>query len=255
MADALACSDPPDPERVRRFQSLVGALLYCATMTRPDIAYAVAMLCRAMSRPTPELEVAAARVLAYLVRNRTLGLRYCPRDDPPIGYSDSDWGVRHSTSGRVFVLNQAAVSWATKKQPSVALSSCEAEIMAASEAAKDAVYIDRFSRELGITAPGADPIDLLVDNKAAIDVAYNPEHHGRVKHVERRHFFIREMVEEGRIRVPFVSTVDNCADFFTKALTGKQFFILRQRIMNLHEGSKDGSVTLRGGVEPHAESA
>jgi hypothetical protein len=153
------------------------------------------------------------------------------------------------------VLNQAAVSWATKKQPSVALSSCEAEIMAASEAAKDAVYIDRFSRELGITAPGADPIDLLVDNKAAIDVAYNPEHHSRVKHVERRHFFIREMVEEGRIRVPFVSTVDNCADFFTKALTGKQFFILRQRIMNLHEGPKDGSVTLRGGVEPHAQSA
>ena len=127
--------------------------------------------------------------------------------------------------------------------------------MAASEAAKDAVYIDKFSRELGITEPGADPIDLMVDNKAAIDVAYNPEHHGQVKHVERRHFFIREMVEEGRIRVPFVSTVDNCADFFTKALTGKQFFNLRQRIMNLHEGSKDGSVTLRGGVEPHAESA
>ena len=58
----------------------------------------------------------------------------------------------------------------------------------------------------------------MVDNKAAIDVAYNPEHHGRVKHVERRHFFIREMVEEGRIRVPFVSTVDNCADFVSTSI-------------------------------------
>ena len=72
-----------------------------------------------------------------------------------------------------------------------------------------------------------------MDNKSAIDVAYNPEHHTRMKHVERRHFFIRELVEEGKIRVPFVRTADNIADFFTKALPPAQFRAMRDVIMNV----------------------
>ena len=129
--------------------------------------------------------------------------------------TDSDWAVKHSTSGAVFVMNMAAVSWSSKKQPSVALSSCEAEIVAASEAGKEAVSLQCLARELGMLS-GDKPIKLHMDNTAGIDVAYNPEHHTRMKHVERRHFFIRELVEEGKIRVPFVRTADNIADFFTK---------------------------------------
>ena len=72
-----------------------------------------------------------------------------------------------------------------------------------------------------------------MDNKAGIDVAYNPEHHTRMKHVDRRHFYVRELVEQHRIRVPFVSTVNNLADFFTKALPPKQFAAMRDRIMNV----------------------
>ena len=72
-----------------------------------------------------------------------------------------------------------------------------------------------------------------MDNKSGIDVAYNPEHHGRMKHVERRHFFIHELVEDHRIRVPFVSTVNNIADFFTKALPERTFVAMRDRIMNV----------------------
>ena len=70
------------------------------------------------------------------------------------------------------------------------------------------------------------------DNKAAINLSYNPEHHERVKHVERRHFFIRECVENGQLTVPYVNTVDNLADFFTKPLQGDHFFTMRDAIMN-----------------------
>ena len=103
--------------------------------------------------------------------------------------------------------------------------------MAASEASKSALYHRAFMEELG--EGSSLPTVLSVDNKATIDLAYNPEHHQRTKHIERRHFFIREVVESGQIVVPFVASADNLADFFTKSLDAKQFFPLRDRIMNV----------------------
>ena len=191
-----------------------------------------------MGKPTPELYQAALRVLAYLYRTRHLGLRYEGRAHSKLaGYSDSDWGVKHSTSGHTFDLGSATISWASKKQPTVALSSCEAEIMAGSEAAKEAIYLSAFLRELGFDVDEPPPLHL--DNKSAIDLSYNPEHHAKTKHIERRHFFIRECVEDGLIRVPFVSTVDNIADFFTKPLPAKQFYRMRDIIMNVPADTKD----------------
>jgi hypothetical protein len=126
--------------------------------------------------------------------------------------------------------NSAAISWGSKRQPSTALSSCEAEIMAASEGAKEAVYISTFLNELGMRDDS--PIVMDVDNKGAIDVAYNPEHHNRMKHVARRHFFVRDLVEEGRLVVPYVKSADNIADMFTKPLPYPAFRALRNRCMN-----------------------
>ena len=103
--------------------------------------------------------------------------------------------------------------------------------MAASEATKEAIYLRHFLEELDEGTPSA--LSLSVDNKAAIDLAYNPEHHQKTKHIERRHFFVREAVESGRLVVPFVASADNLADFFTKALDGPQFFAMRDRIMNV----------------------
>ena len=114
------------------------------------------MLCRDLTRPTPEMYDEALRVLGYLYRTRELGLRYAKSDKPLAGQSDSDWAVRHSTSGWQY--SQAVVSWGSKKQASVALSSCEAEIMAASEAAKEAVYLSRFLAELGLGEHG--PVEM-----------------------------------------------------------------------------------------------
>ena len=224
---------------LKRYQSLVGALLYCATNTRPDIAFAVGMLCRAMSCPTPCLLEAAERVLAYLIRNKHIGLRYSASEHPLYGMTDSDWATRHSTSGWVFMLSSAAISWGSKRQPSIALSSCEAEIIAASEASKEALYLKRFAKELGVTDDA--PLALYGDNQGSIDLAYNPEHHARTKHIDRRHFFIREAVENNEIVVPYVQTDANLADFFTKPLAAKKFFTLRDKIMNVMPCSLDAT--------------
>ena len=234
VLDATSRNATPATQLRAKYMSLVGALLYCATHTRPDIAFAVGMLSRAMHCPDQPLLDAALRVLYYLSRHRDVGLRYGPADDVPLyGMSDSDWAVRHSTSGSVFVLSAAAVSWSSRRQVTIALSSCEAEIMAASDAAKEAVYLGSFLRELGVGTEEA--VRLGVDNTAARDLAYNPQHHERTKHIARRHFFIREMVENGQIVVPFVRSADNLADFFTKPLPASVFFPMRNRIMNLEE--------------------
>ena len=103
--------------------------------------------------------------------------------------------------------------------------------MALSEGAKEGVYLADFLAELGY--PAKAPLQLATDNSGARDLSYNPEHHYRVKHVERRHFYIRELVEDRRVVVPFVGTHDNLADFLTKPLAGKNFYRLRNVIMNV----------------------
>ena len=147
------------------------------------------------------------------------------------GFSDASWETAASTSGWVVLWQSAALSWGSRKQKSIALSSCEAEIIALSEAAKDVVYLRKLVRGLGEPEPG--PSTLATDSQSARDVSYNPEHHDRMKHVQRRHFFIRDMVESFEIEVPFVRTADNIADFFTKPMkSASQFHAFRKTIMN-----------------------
>ena len=231
VADSLADSSERDPADVKAFQKLVGSFLYLSCNTRPDIAYAVGMLCRCMSRPTPELFECARRVLGYLEKTEDVGLVYSKDAVPLHGMSDSDWAVKHSTTGWVFMFNGAAISWNSSKQPCVALSSCEAEIIAASDAAKEGKFWGSFLEETGF--PLTEPLEIAVDNTAARDLAYNPEHHKRTKHIDRRHFFIRELVENHVVRVPHVRTEDNLADLFTKPLEPRRFVRLRDEIMGV----------------------
>lgn len=98
----------------------------------------------------------------------------------------------------------------------------EAEIVALSEAAKEGVYLSRFLSDLGL--PSADTVALATDNSAARDLAYHPKHHERTKHIERRHFFVRDMVENHMLVVPYVASSDNMADFFTKPLSATDFY-------------------------------
>ena len=230
--DGSSASEPAYPELIKPCQQQVGALMYLCVSTRPDLAYAVHQHCRAMSRPTPALMRELQLVFAYLARNPSLGIRFSAGTSNMTAYADASWEVRHSTSGWVVFWQNAPLIWGSRKQQSIALSSCEAEIIALSEAAKDVVYVRKFLRGLDKTAIDG-PSDCATDSKSARDLSYNPEHHGRTKHVERRHFYIRDMVEKLELRVPLVATVNNYADFFTKPLKSKAFFGLRDKIMNV----------------------
>eukprot|EP00965_Chrysotila_dentata_P021875 724358-Pleurochrysis_carterae.AAC.1 len=154
-----------------------------------------------MSCPKDELLAAAQQILRYLSHHRSLELRFEKTSRPVTGVFDSNWAMRHSTSGYVFIYKQAAISWSSKKQPCVALSSCESiKKCRASEAAKEAVYLRTlFEESLGL--PHHEPTSLPMDSKSAIDLAYNPEHHQRSKHTDHCHFFVRERVEEHDITI------------------------------------------------------
>ena len=223
---------PSHPELIKPYQTRVGALMYACTGTRPDLAYAVHQHCRVLSRPTPELMAELDYVFSYLSENQGIGIRFTPEDGVLRGTADASWEVRASTSGWIVYWHGAPLCWGSRKQKSIALSSCESEIVALSEAAKEVIYLRKFVRGLVPSLPEG-PTVLSTDNKAARDLSYNPEHHDRSKHIARRHFFIRDMVEAQEIVVPLVSTEDNDADFFTKPLSPKRFKMLRRKVMNL----------------------
>jgi hypothetical protein len=117
--------------------------------------------------------------------------------------------------------------------------------MALSEGAKEAAHLSMLYEEIGLRDETDEPVNLACDNTGARALAYNPEHHAKVKHIERRHFFVREMVENMRIRVPFVSTIDNLADFFTKPLPAKAFYPMRDQIMNVPLPARELAAALR----------
>ena len=147
------------------------------------------------------------------------------------GFADASWETGASTSGWCILWQSAALSWGSRKQKCIALSSCESEIIALSEATKDVVYLRKLVA--GLRAPESGPSHLATDSQSARDVSYNPEHHDRMKHVARRHFFVRDMVENFEIEVPHVRTADNLADILTKPMKdAKQFHRLRSFIMN-----------------------
>ena len=136
------------------------------------------------------------------------------------GYSDSDWGSdsddRRSVTGYVFLLGGGAVSWQARKQTTVALSSVEAEYMAATQSAKEAMWWRSTLQEMGVELTG--PTVIHSDSQGSIALTKNPEHHARSKHIDIRHHFVREQVAVGTITVDYVPTEDMVADVLTKAL-------------------------------------
>ena len=230
--EGSTAANPAHPRLVKPFQERIGSLMYLCRCTRCDVAFPVHRLAQAMSRPTPELMDEIDHILVYLASTRDLGITYSPlATDAFRGQSDASWLVRNSTSGRVMLWCDAALAWASRRQDSIALSSCEAEIVALSEAAKDVIYFRRFLR--GVRGSFVDgPTDLATDNKGALESSYNPTNHDRMKHVARRHYFVRDMVEAFEINVPYVSTHDNASDFFTKPLDEPKFMKFRSVLMN-----------------------
>ena len=135
-------------------------------------------------------------------------------------YSDADHGGNSdngkSTGGYLVKLGTGAVSWSSKLQTMVALSTTEAEYIAAVEASKEIIWMRQFMGELGY--PSSTSSTLLMDNQSAISVSKNPEHHGRMKHLDLRWYWLRDSVDSGVIKPVFVPTEDMAADMLTKSL-------------------------------------
>jgi hypothetical protein len=208
---------------VKPYQRAIGSLMYPMLGTRPDIAFTVASLGRHAATPGEEHLRALDRVFRYLRGTSDWGLVFRRGGENGLtlhGYVDADWASdindRKSTSGYVFTLAGGAVSWSSKKQSSVALSSTEAEYIAGAHAAKEVVWLRRLLSELG--AGTNDPTIVHMDNQSAMTIARNPEFHDRTKHIEVRYHFLRQKVESEELELEYIPTGEQIADVLTKGL-------------------------------------
>jgi transposase InsO family protein len=213
------------------YQSAVGSLLYLSIGTRPDITYAVSSVGRFCAKPTKQHWMAVKRIMRYLKGTLNFGLLYKKSGlKDCIGYSDSDWAGdiddRRSTSGYLFLISGTAISWRSKKQTCVALSTAEAEYMALASAAQEAIWLRQLVTDL--RNEPTEPTLILEDNQAAICIAKDPQFHGRAKHIDIKYHFIREQVNNGTVELRYCRTDDMTADMLTKGLSRDQFIKLRE---------------------------
>jgi hypothetical protein len=213
------------------YRKLVGLLMYLAIGTRPDIALAVQKLSQFLDSFNLTHWSAAKRVLRYLAGTRKLKLRLGGHVASDIlGFSDASYNscpdTCISTGAYCFSSGDSGmVSWSARKQKTVAQSSCDAEYIAVSEAAREAMWLRMLTAELEL--PPLRPTPLLCDNQAANALAEDPSFHARAKHIDVKWHYIRECTENGHITVSYVPSRDNVADILTKPLPGPQFLRLR----------------------------
>jgi len=203
------------------YRSAVGSLMYLTVATRPDIAAAVGIVSRYTNQPCSQHWIAVKRILRYLqgTANWCLDLSADP-DAQLRGYCDADWAndpdTRCSVTGYVFSIGKGSITWSSKRQTTVALSTTEAEYMALSHAAREAIWLRQLLKELGFEQ--TKPTEIYSDNQGCIALVANPIHHARTKHIDVRHHFVRQLHSDGAIQTLFCRSEENAADFLTKPL-------------------------------------
>ncbi|GAA6019787.1 hypothetical protein JCM10207_003694 [Rhodosporidiobolus poonsookiae] len=195
----------PSADLRRRDLQAVGLLVYAMLGTRPDLAHVVGVLGRFVARPDNSHWAAVVRVCQHLKGTLDHGIEYAPDDAPLEGfeaYSDSDWGAdpttSRSTMGYAFVLASGAVAWSSKLQP------------------REAVFLGQLLRELGLPTPS--PVRLLGNNQGANALSRDPQFYDRTRHLRLTEHFVREMVQQGVVKVTFIPTARMTADAMTKSL-------------------------------------
>lgn len=207
------------------YPQVIGALMYAMLGTRPDLAFAVGVLGRYASAPKRCHWEALKRILRYLRGTNATILSYQGTDvnsDMDFhGFSDADWSgdvdSSRSTSGYVFISNAGAIGWSSKLQKMVALSTTESEYIGLSLAGQHLMWLRTFFEELGHEQKKPTPLNC--DNQAAIILTRDPQFRSRTKHIARKYHFVRDdVVGTGKAVLRYVSTHDQVADIFTKAL-------------------------------------
>jgi hypothetical protein len=215
-------------------REVVGSLLWLAGSTRPDITHAVNLTARFLTKATEHHVHGVKRILRYLRGTSHVGLLIAPTtttspviaaDIRPEVFCDADWAGdktnRRSTSGSVLRVNGCAVAWNAKQQPIVALSTMEAEYVAASTGMQECMWISQLLTEIGLSQDGS--VQLWCDNQSAIKSMENDMSKARSKHIDIRYHYIREQVRSERIKVGYCETGKMLADIFTKPLPSVTF--------------------------------
>jgi len=237
------------PADQQLFQEIVGTLMYAAVSCRLDIAHAVHALASDMQAPTGRSMLAAKRVLRYLAGTKDIGLVFGALAGGNVSasdtrgrnstlvevcaYADADWANdkkdRKSITGWVAKLNGDPISWSSKKQRVVALSTCEAELYAEGAAVQEVLWLRDLITELGLHVQFGSLV--YGDNQSTIAVSQNGVKSDRTKHVDVKYHFITQTVEEGAVKLKWIPTTEQQADIFTKPLPAPVFELFRKQLM------------------------
>ncbi|CAL9005508.1 unnamed protein product [Prunus brigantina] len=218
-------------EDVTFYRSTVGALQYL-TWTRPDLSYAVNLVCQHLHQPRSNHLGAVKRILRYLKGTLDMGVWFTKGSLGLQAFTDADWAAcpidRRSTSGWCIFLGSNLISWSAKKQPTVSRSSTEAEYRGLAMTAAELPYLSKLFKDIGFQLPSL-PL-LWCDNQSAIHLASNPVFSARTKHVEVDYHFTRELVQQRFMSIKFVSSEHQLADVFTKPLSAARHSLLRSKL-------------------------
>ena len=211
------------------YREAVGCLMYLAVVTRPDLAFAVSYASQFLDKPKERHWKLIKRILKYLRGTASMGILYRPavKTGEVEVFSDADFAgepsTRRSVSGMVSMYSGGAITWMSRRQQCVSLSTTEAEYIAVSEAGKEAVWLNRLLG--GITSLNSVPT-LMCDNASAIKLAMNGEFHKRSKHIDVRHHYVRDLLKAGQVSMKFIPSKNQIADICTKPVTRATFVIL-----------------------------
>lgn len=209
------------------YQEAIGSLLYLSQGTRPDICFIVNKLSSFNNKPEKQHWLAVKRVLRYIKGTKDYKLKLKQNKDERrvFGYCDSDWASdinsRRSCSGYTFLFQGASISWCSKRQNTVALSTMEAEYMALATATQEAMWLRHLESQLNWKLTDV-PTIIYCDNQSAIKFAGIDSYCARSKHIDLRHHFLRERVADKEIQLCYVGTQDMVADILTKPVSPKK---------------------------------
>jgi len=229
------------------YRSVVGALSFLSQYTRPDITHSVNMTARFMNAPTLSHMRAAMKIVRYLASTTRFGLNYINNNTQQItinAYCDADWGGdkndSKSTTGYCVYVNANLISWSTKKQQTVALSTAEAELMAVVEVEKETAWTKMMIESMGMKVNL--PIKIKSDNQSAVKITVNDIDHDRIKHFRIRFHYIRDLIDSKEIEVEWCTSQQQIADIFTKTLTAQPFIRQRDRLVFPTPSSSHSSI-------------
>ena len=226
-----ASQNPSDSLLKFPYRNAVGALIHLC-VNRPDLNFAVGQVAKHSSNPDKSHINAVKRILAYVKGTANYGICFGNNNNTLVAFCDADYAgdtdTRRSTTGCVVMLNGGPVTWGSRQQQCVSLSTTEAEYVAACETTRQVVWLRNLFQYIGLVQKTATV--LFCDNQGAIHLRKNPENHKRTKHIEVQYHYVRKSQSDGIISVQYVSTKNQLADVFTKALPRDAFEISRNSI-------------------------